>query len=109
MADKRSIEASIPQAAVGLKLFRHNQQDELVACKAVRFEGGRPAVGTALRRAAISGRVDVGGEIKNHFADILDADGSMIETVALDARSYKALKTRWARCRTEPAHGGEQP
>lgn len=68
---------------------------DLVACEAIAFAGGATAVDTTLRRAAISGRVEIGGEIADHFADLLDEDGDLIETVSLDARSYKALKTRW--------------
>lgn len=95
----------IPDEAVGLKLFRIDSRERLVGCEAVRFDKGREAVDTILRRAAISGRVEVAGAIENHFADILDADGSMIETVALDARSYRALKTKWMPCRLDPPIG----
>jgi hypothetical protein len=55
-----------------------------------------------LRRAAISGRVEIGGDIADHFADVLDEQASMIETVALDRGSYHALKTRWMGCRLDP-------
>jgi hypothetical protein len=93
---------SIPDEAVGLKLFRI-VGDDLIACEAVRFTDGKAAVVTVLLRAAISGRVEIGGEIADHFADILDDDQSMIETVALDAKSYGALKNHWMRCRLERA------
>lgn len=52
-------------------------------------------------RAAISGRVEVNGEIKNHFADGLDDDGCITVTIALDSKSYGALKNRWMRCQVE--------
>lgn len=94
--------ADLPDEAVGLRLHKINRRDELIACEAVRFPRGRPAVDTVLRRAAISGRVEIGGEIEDHFADVLDDDGSIVETVALDARSYRALKTKWMRCNLEP-------
>lgn len=94
---------TIPDEAVGLKLFRI-VGDRLVACEAVRFFRGKIAVYTVLRRAEISGRVEVGGEINDHFADVLDDDQSLIETVALDAKSYGALKNHWMRCRLEGDH-----
>jgi len=90
----------IPDQAVGLKLFRIVGED-LRACEAVRFVDGAASVDTVLRRAGISGRVDIGGDIKNHFADILDDAGTIIETVALDAKSYGALKNHWMRCKLE--------
>lgn len=90
----------VPAEAVGLKLFRFVGED-LRACESVIFKAGRPAVQTPLLRARLSGRVEVGGDIQDHFADILDRDGSNIETVALDAKSYRSLKNHWMRCRVE--------
>ena len=63
--------------------------------------GSLPPESVGLRRAAISGRVETGGTIEDHFADVLDTNGSMVETVALDRRSYSALKNRWMRCKVE--------
>lgn len=92
---------NLPIEMVGLRLARINRKDELILCEAVRFDEGVSAVDTILRRAAISGRVEVEGEIENYFADALDADGNMVTTIALDSRSYSALKNRWMRCRVE--------
>lgn len=92
----------LPPETVGLKLHRIDRRDNLIACEGVFFRDKRPAVNTVLRRAAIAGRVDVGGKINDHFADVLDAEGSLIETVALDAKSYGSLKNKWMRCKTEP-------
>jgi len=92
----------IPPEATGLCLYRLTRADRLIGCEAVQFVGGRDAVDTVLRRAAISGRVEVGGDIVDHFADVLDREGSIIGQVALDRKSYAALKTRWMRCRTIP-------
>jgi hypothetical protein len=91
----------LPMQAAGLQLHRI-VGERLIACEKIRFVRGRPAVQMTLLRAAIAGRVDVGGKIEDHFADVLDDDGSMIETVALDAKSYRSLKTRWMRCKTLP-------
>ena len=91
----------VPAEARAVCLYKH-VGDELRACETVGFLEGAAAIDTTLRRAAISGRVEVGGQTVDHFADLLDANGSIIETVALDARSYKALKTRWMRCKLEP-------
>lgn len=91
----------VPQTAVAVRLHRITPKDKLLACEAIQFAGGAAAIDTALRRARISGRCEVGGDIQDHFADLLDLDGSMIETVALDRGSYSALKNRWMRCRLE--------
>ncbi|MDO9364651.1 MAG: hypothetical protein Q7T60_17115 [Sphingopyxis sp.] len=99
----------IPAEAVGLKLFRIDSRENLIACESIRFVRGRPAVDTVLRRAAISGRVEVNGKIADHFADVLDSDESIIETVALDANSYRSLKNRWMRCKVDrPDRSGEE-
>lgn len=92
---------TIPSDAVGLRLCRITSKEELILCAPVRFTEGRAAVDTTLRRAKISGLVEIGGEIKNHFADFMDANGDMVGTVALDAGSYGALKNRWMRCRVQ--------
>lgn len=93
----------LPDACVGLRLYRIDSKERLLACETVIFKGGRGAVDTVLRRAAIAGRVEVGGDIKDHFADCVEADGSWSETVALDAKSYASLKNKWMRCKLEPA------
>lgn len=89
----------VPDEAMGLRLYKI-VKEELVACELVMFEHPG-AVDTTLRRAQISGRVEVGGEIKDHFADIYVDQDSWTHTVALDARSYRALKNRWMRCKIE--------
>jgi hypothetical protein len=91
----------LPKESAGLRLARIDSRENLILCEAVCFVAGLPGVDTVLRRAAISGRVEVNGKIENHFADVLDANGSMIEIVALDAGSYRALKTHWMRCKVE--------
>lgn len=91
----------LPPAAVGLRLHRIDARERLIACEVMRFDRGYAGVELVLRRALISGRVEVGGEILNHFADVLADNGDIIETVALDAGSYRALKTHWMRCKVE--------
>lgn len=90
----------IPATAVALKLHRL-QGEVLLACEAVEFNDGASAIITILNRAVISGRVEVGGKIQSHFADVLDKAGDILETVALDADSYRVLKSKWMRCRLE--------
>lgn len=92
---------ALPAEAHGLQLYRINAREELLACEAVMFLGGKPAVEVTLRRAALSGRVEIGAELGDHFADVLDANGNMVENVALDARSYGILKNKWMRCKLE--------
>lgn len=89
-----TVPVQVPDAATAVRLCRV-VREELLACEAVLFPAGARAVDTILRRAGISGRVEIGGEIADHFADLLDVNGDMVETVALDAGSYRALKTRW--------------
>lgn len=93
--------SGLPNNATGLRLARITPQDELILCEPVQFTAGLPSVDTVLRRAAISGRVEIDGDIGDHFADVLDRDGDIIETVALDAASYRALKNRWMRCKVD--------
>lgn len=92
--------SGLPREATGLRLYRIVKED-LIPCELVMFVGGWAAVDTVLRRAQISGRVEVGGKIADHFADVYDAKGDMIETVSLDAGSYRILKTRWMRCKID--------
>jgi hypothetical protein len=104
-----SYKGTLPAEATGLRLYRHGRED-LIRCEAVYFDQGRDGVDTVLRRAALAGRVEVGGHIENHFADVLvDRNGSWAETIALDAASYSALKNLWMRCKVDQprARGGQ--
>lgn len=92
----------LPKNACGLRLYKI-VKEQLIACEPVYFTTGFSGVEIVLRRAAISGRVEFEGEIKNHFADILiDHDNTWNATVALDRKSYAALKNHWMRCKLEP-------
>jgi hypothetical protein len=92
----------LPAESKVVRLYRIIGGDTLIACEAIEFLEGEPAIDMTFRRAAISGRVEIGGEIKDHFADVLDAGGdSLLETVALDAASYAALKYKWMRCKLD--------
>lgn len=89
----------VPSNAAGLCLYRMAGEN-LIGCELVMFSAIPAGVDTVLRRAAISGHVEVHpNALRNHFADILDTNGNIIENAALDAKSYKALKTRWMRCK----------
>lgn len=90
----------VPESACGLKLYRIFRGD-LIACEAVAFEGKQAAVNIILNRARLSGRVEVGGDIRDHFADIMDHDGDVVGEVALDAKSYSSLKNHWMRCKLQ--------
>ena len=89
---------SIPDEAIGVGLYRISR-GELIACESVQFDQGAQGVRVVLCRAAISGRVEVGGQIQEHFADLLNVEGDIVETVALDRKSYGALKNQWMRCK----------
>lgn len=92
---------ALPESSAVLRLGRITKNGDLILCEAMILRGGRPAIETILRRANLAGRVEIGGEIKDHLADVLDAEGDMVETVALDRKSYGAIKNRWMRCRVE--------
>lgn len=97
-----SMVGTVPADAIGLKLYRINVREELIGCETVIFQSGRDGVDTVLRRAAICGRVEIEGDIKNHYADfIVDRDGTWEGTVALDAQSYSSLKNHWMRCKVQ--------
>jgi 5-hydroxyisourate hydrolase-like protein (transthyretin family) len=91
----------LPAETVGLRLYRIDSKENLIGCEAVTFRNGRAGVNTVLRRAAIAGLVEVGGDIKDHFADVLDERLNLIETVALDAASYRSLKIKWMPCKVD--------
>lgn len=93
-----SMTEAVPDDAVGLQLYRANG-NRLVACERITFSSLKDGVCTVLRRAAISGKVEVGGKLESHFADILDANMDVIESVALDSGSYSALKNKWMKCK----------
>jgi hypothetical protein len=93
-------EKTVPKDAVALRLYRI-VKDDPVACEAVRFADGAAAIDIVLRRAAISGRVEIEGEIEDHFGDFLAENGDLLSTVALDAKSYRALKNHWMRCKVD--------
>lgn len=86
--------------AVGLCLNRITPAGRHTRCEGVIFKRGRAGVELVLRRAAISGRVEIEGEIRDHFADVLiDQNGTWDQVVALDANSYRSLKNHWMRCK----------
>lgn len=91
-----------PEGTTGLMLCKV-VGDDLILCEPVQFVKGRPAVDTALRRARISGKVGPVGETGDYWADALNSDGDMVETIALDRHSWNALKNRWMRCRIQQA------
>lgn len=88
--------------AIGLRLIRYDRRGRAHFSEHVIFSKGRPAVLSTLNRAALSGRVEIEGTIEDHQADVLtDNAGGWDQVVALDAKSYKALKHHWLRCKTE--------
>lgn len=90
----------LPPQTAGLRLCKMFGE-ELRLCEGVRFVRGQIAVNTVLRRAAIAGHVEVGGHLADHWADVFDASGDVIENVALDAASFRSLKNHWMRCKYE--------
>lgn len=94
-------DGKLPNEARGLQLARIDRKGDLILCEAIEFVAGHRGVYTVLNRASVSGHVAIDGEIADHFADVLDAGGDIVETVSLDRRSYAALKNRWMRCKVQ--------
>lgn len=92
----------LDKAAIGLRLIRYDSKNRTHFCEPVIFARGYNGVELVLRRASLSGRVEVDGEIANHQADVLtSADGEWSQVIALDAKSYGSLKNHWMRCKVE--------
>lgn len=90
----------VPTEATGIQLCRLTG-DELRMTEKVMFARGGEGVEITLRRAAVSGLVEVNppGELPDYWADMLDGEGDVIGHVALDRRSFNKLKNHWMRCR----------
>lgn len=88
----------LPPTASGLQLHRI-QGERLISCEPIHFDRGSVGVETVLRRASLSGRVEIGGDLADHFADIHDREGNLLESVSLDRTSYRALKYHWMPCK----------
>lgn len=91
-------EVSIPKSVVAIRLCRCNNKS-LYLSEEVGFSNGSLGIDTVLRRAAVSGHVEVGGLLGAYFSDLLDKEGDIVETVALDRGSYGALKNKWMKCK----------
>lgn len=89
---------SIPLGVTGIRLCKV-VNDDLRMTEVVQFERGHEGVDTVLRRAALSGRVGPMGDAGDYWADLMNANGEMEETIALDRASWNALKNHWMRCR----------
>lgn len=88
----------IPQETSGLRLCKV-VRDQLVMCESVVFEGGWRAVDTILRRAAVHGKVGPVGETGDFWADLIDTDYDLIETIKLSREAWNGLKNHWMRCK----------
>lgn len=98
----------LDREARGLRLYRHNARDELLACELVMFVRGAAAINTVLRRAALSGTVAIEpfDERPDYFADVYVDEHNWTQTILLDRASYSSLKNHWMRCRLEPEEQG---
>lgn len=95
----------VPHEACGLRLCKMFGE-RLRLCESVRFIDGWKAVDTVLRRARVSGAVEVGEgvSLETYWADILNDSGNIISHAALDQGSFNSLKNHWMRCKyTEDA------
>ena len=92
---------NIPSEAAGIRLCVMRGEN-LVLCETMIFEQGSAAVDTVLRRARISGKVGPLGETGDFWADLMNIEGdTIVETIALDRKSWNALKNKWAKCKIE--------
>jgi hypothetical protein len=87
--------------ATGLALYRIGAKNRLYGGNAIMFEGGFDAVEMVLRRAAISGIVEIEPDkiTSDYYCDVYVDECSWTQTIQLDRGSYRALKYRWARTR----------
>lgn len=88
----------IPHNVVAVCLCKIRGEN-LLLCETMIFDGGQPAVDTMLRRAALAGKVGPIGETGDFWADLFDASGDLVETIALDRGSWNSLKNHWMRCK----------
>jgi hypothetical protein len=86
----------VPAECVGITLYKNFGDDNYRGTERVVFKD-RNGLETTLRRAAISGKIEIGSNIElgDFFADLHDAEGSIVTHVNLDAKSFKALKEHW--------------
>lgn len=61
--------------ATGLRLCKIFPGEDLRLCEEVQFDGGRTGVEIVLRRASLSGRVEVSDQLDTLWADVMDARG----------------------------------
>lgn len=86
----------VPAECVGITLYKHFGNENFRGTERVVFKT-RNSLETALRRAALSGKVEIGSNLKlgDFFADLCDVNGDTVTNVNLDAASFKALKEHW--------------
>jgi hypothetical protein len=86
----------VPPECVGITLYKNFGEDDYRGTERVVFKD-RSGLETTLRRAALSGKIEIGDNIQlgDLFADLHDAEGSIVTHVNLDAGSFKALKEHW--------------
>jgi hypothetical protein len=86
----------VPAECVGITLYKHFGNEDFRGTERVVFKD-RNGLETTLRRAAVSGKIEIGDNIKlgDFFADLHDASGDIVTHVNLDAKSFKALKEHW--------------
>lgn len=89
--------------ARGLRLYKHDTHDRLIACELVMFDQGHSAINTVLRRAALAGVVkcEPFDDRMDYFADVYTADYTTTQSILLDRHSYAALKNHWMRCKLD--------
>lgn len=83
-----------------IRLCRINKQEDLLLYEPIILTKGYPAVDTILRRSAIAGHVEVNGDNHTYFADLMDKKGESLDTVSLDAASFRYLKNKLRPLRT---------
>lgn len=86
----------VPTECVGIRLYKDFGNDHIRGTERVDFKEWS-GLETTLRRAALSGKIEIGEDIELglFFADLYDAEGDIVTHVNLDAGSFKALKEKW--------------
>ncbi len=83
-----------------VRLCRINKQEDLILYEPIVLTKGYAAVDTILRRAAIFCHVEVNGENHTYFADLMDNNAQWVDSVSLDAGSFRYLKDKLRPLRT---------
>lgn len=95
----------IDKTAVGIVLCRINKKEELLLYNTVYFDRKHIGVCRELKICSISGSLDVDAKLETYFADIVNDDDEIVNSVALDRGSFRTLRRRIRAIRNRDDYG----